>query len=85
MIVPPIIPRRDLPLLQREALDLMLRALVILDSTGEDGPAAHLSGAIDDLIDAPSAREMSAAELADLAARMDAYQDALKDAALGAT
>jgi hypothetical protein len=45
MTVPPIVARRVLPAPQREALDLMLRALFILDCAGELGPGAALSGA----------------------------------------
>lgn len=80
MALPPTVSRRVLAAPQREAMDLMLRALFILDCAGETGTAAHLSGAIDELIDAPSAAEMTAAELDELATRLDAYQAAVEDA-----
>lgn len=80
MIVPPIIVRRDLPAQQRQAMDLMLRALFILDCAGETGPAARLSHAIDHLIDAPSAADMTAAEWDELIAQLETYQAAVTSA-----
>lgn len=77
MTVPPIVARRVLPAPQREALDLMLRALFILDRAGELGPGAALSGAIDALIDAPNAADMTPQERAEFAGRLDAYQAAV--------
>lgn len=77
MTVPPTIARRAPPAMQREAMDLMLRALFILDCAGETGPAAHLAGAIDDLIGAPCADDMTAAEMDELAVRLDAYDAAV--------
>jgi hypothetical protein len=55
----------------------MLRALFILDCAGELGPGAALSGAIDALIDAPNAADMTPQERAEFAGRLDAYQAAV--------
>lgn len=84
MALPPTVSRRVLDAPQREAMDLMLRALFILDCAGETGPAAHLAGAIDDLIDAPCADEMTQAELDELMMRQDAYDAVVTIAGGGA-
>jgi hypothetical protein len=78
MLVPPTVMRRQLDPESMKALSLMLEALVILDCAGESGPATLLSGAVDNLIDAPCAAEMTPAEDTDLDDRMAAYDTAIE-------